>query len=158
MLTDGRLVRVLADWCPPFAGYHLYYPSRRQPYAAFTLLVERCVSGARAGGRAPRLWIAAPRIATLRRNHGKTPQCPWPPAELEADLRAAFPDAQIVIEDLAGDGDHYKAESSRPPSPACRACASISLSMPPLKEKWAAPCTPWRWRPPPRLDPSRRRP
>ncbi len=29
--------------------------------------------------------------------------------ELEADLRAAFPDAQILIEDLAGDGDHYKA-------------------------------------------------
>ena len=29
--------------------------------------------------------------------------------ELEADLRAAFPDAQISIEDLAGDGDHYKA-------------------------------------------------
>ena len=29
-LADGRLVRVLADWCPPFSGYHLYYPSRRQ--------------------------------------------------------------------------------------------------------------------------------
>jgi DNA-binding transcriptional LysR family regulator len=39
-LADGRLVRVLADWCPPFAGYHLYYPSRRQPSAAFALLVE----------------------------------------------------------------------------------------------------------------------
>jgi DNA-binding transcriptional LysR family regulator len=39
-LTDGRLVRVLDDWCPPFAGYHLYYPSRRQPSAAFALLVE----------------------------------------------------------------------------------------------------------------------
>jgi DNA-binding transcriptional LysR family regulator len=25
----GRLVRVLADWCPPWSGYHLYYPSRR---------------------------------------------------------------------------------------------------------------------------------
>jgi stress-induced morphogen len=30
-------------------------------------------------------------------------------SELEADLRAAFPDAEISIEDLAGDGDHYKA-------------------------------------------------
>jgi stress-induced morphogen len=30
-------------------------------------------------------------------------------AELEADLKAAFPDAEIVIEDLAGDGDHYRA-------------------------------------------------
>lgn len=39
-LASGSLVRVLADWCPPFAGYHLYYPSRRQPSAAFTLLVE----------------------------------------------------------------------------------------------------------------------
>ena len=39
-LAAGSLVRVLADWCPPFAGYHLYYPSRRQPSAAFALLVE----------------------------------------------------------------------------------------------------------------------
>ena len=39
-LATGRLVRVLEDWCPPFPGYHLYYPSRRQPSAAFALLVE----------------------------------------------------------------------------------------------------------------------
>jgi DNA-binding transcriptional LysR family regulator len=39
-LADGRLVRILADWCPPFAGYHLYYPSRRQHTPAFSLLVE----------------------------------------------------------------------------------------------------------------------
>jgi DNA-binding transcriptional LysR family regulator len=39
-LETGRLVRVLADWCPPFSGYHLYYPSRRQPTQAFALLVE----------------------------------------------------------------------------------------------------------------------
>jgi len=39
-LADGRLVRVLADWCEPFSGYHLYYPSRRQPTPAFALLVE----------------------------------------------------------------------------------------------------------------------
>jgi len=39
-ITDGRLVRVLADWCEPFSGYHLYYPSRRQPTPAFALLVE----------------------------------------------------------------------------------------------------------------------
>jgi DNA-binding transcriptional LysR family regulator len=36
---SGELVRVLANWCPPFPGYHLYYPSRRQPSAAFTVLV-----------------------------------------------------------------------------------------------------------------------
>lgn len=39
-LADGRLARVLEDWCPPFPGYHLYYPSRRQPSAAFTLVVD----------------------------------------------------------------------------------------------------------------------
>jgi DNA-binding transcriptional LysR family regulator len=39
-LAEGRLVRVLADWCPPYPGYYLYYPSRRQPTAAFALLVE----------------------------------------------------------------------------------------------------------------------
>jgi DNA-binding transcriptional LysR family regulator len=38
--AEGTLIRVLEDWCPPFAGYHLYYPSRRQPSAAFALLVE----------------------------------------------------------------------------------------------------------------------
>ena len=39
-LADGRLIRVLGDWCPPFPGYHLYYPSRRQPTPAFALLVN----------------------------------------------------------------------------------------------------------------------
>ncbi len=39
-LAKGRLKRVLEDWCPPYSGYHLYYPSRRQPSAAFALLVE----------------------------------------------------------------------------------------------------------------------
>jgi DNA-binding transcriptional LysR family regulator len=39
-LADGRLVRALADWCPPSSGYHLYYPSRRQPTPAFSLLVD----------------------------------------------------------------------------------------------------------------------
>ena len=39
-LADGRLVRVLEDWTPPFTGYHLYYPSRRQPSPAFSLVVE----------------------------------------------------------------------------------------------------------------------
>jgi DNA-binding transcriptional LysR family regulator len=39
-IADGRLVRVLEDWCPPFPGYQLYYPSRRQITPAFALLVE----------------------------------------------------------------------------------------------------------------------
>jgi DNA-binding transcriptional LysR family regulator len=38
-LVEGRLTRVLEDWCPPFSGFHLYYPSRRQSSAAFALLV-----------------------------------------------------------------------------------------------------------------------
>jgi len=36
----GRLVRVLEDWCPPFSGYHLYYPSRRQTMPALSILAE----------------------------------------------------------------------------------------------------------------------
>ena len=36
----GRLVRLLDDWCPPYPGFHLYYPSRRQHTAAFALVVE----------------------------------------------------------------------------------------------------------------------
>ena len=39
-LAKGRLNRVLEDWCPPYSGYHLYYPSRRQSTPAFTLLVD----------------------------------------------------------------------------------------------------------------------
>ena len=39
-VEQGRLVRVLEAWCPPFPGYHLYYPSRRQQSPAFALLVE----------------------------------------------------------------------------------------------------------------------
>jgi DNA-binding transcriptional LysR family regulator len=39
-VSEGRLTRVLADWCAPFAGFHLYYPSRRQPTPAFSVLVD----------------------------------------------------------------------------------------------------------------------
>ena len=39
-LADKKLVRLLGDWCPPFPGYHLYYPSRKQPTPAFALLIE----------------------------------------------------------------------------------------------------------------------
>lgn len=40
-IAAGQLVRVLADWCPAYPGYHLYYPSRRQPSSAFRLLIDR---------------------------------------------------------------------------------------------------------------------
>ncbi|MFT3996682.1 MAG: LysR family transcriptional regulator [Asticcacaulis sp.] len=36
----GDIIHVLKDWCTPFAGYHLYYPSRRQNSSAFALLVD----------------------------------------------------------------------------------------------------------------------
>jgi DNA-binding transcriptional LysR family regulator len=39
-LKTGRLSQVLDEWCQPWSGYHLYYPSRRQPSAAFALLVD----------------------------------------------------------------------------------------------------------------------
>jgi DNA-binding transcriptional LysR family regulator len=39
-LAEGRLVRVLVNWCPKFSGYHLYYPHRRQATPAFGLLVD----------------------------------------------------------------------------------------------------------------------
>jgi len=40
LFDEGKLERVLEDWCPPFPGYHLYYPSRRQVSPAFRLLIE----------------------------------------------------------------------------------------------------------------------
>lgn len=51
MIADGSVVRVLEDWCPPFSGYHLYYPTRRQPSAAFSLVLDALRVGAR---RAPK--------------------------------------------------------------------------------------------------------
>src|SRR5918994_330989 len=39
-LDAGRLVRVLEDWCPLWPGYHLYYPNRRQPSAAFQVVLD----------------------------------------------------------------------------------------------------------------------
>jgi len=39
-VAKGRLKRVLEDWCAPYSGYHLFYPSRRQSTPAFALLVD----------------------------------------------------------------------------------------------------------------------
>lgn len=39
-LASGSLIRVLDDWCPPFPGYHLYYPSKRQRSAALAVVIE----------------------------------------------------------------------------------------------------------------------
>lgn len=40
LIENGRLTRLLEDWCPPFPGYHLYYPSRRQHSSGFLVLIE----------------------------------------------------------------------------------------------------------------------
>lgn len=48
-VAAGTLLRVLEDWCPPYAGYKLYYPSRRHPTPAFTLMVEALRYPARPG-------------------------------------------------------------------------------------------------------------
>ncbi|NYT72960.1 LysR family transcriptional regulator [Halomonas sp. QX-2] len=39
-IKSGQLIQVLDDWCPSFPGFHLYYPNRRQPSPAFSLLLE----------------------------------------------------------------------------------------------------------------------
>jgi DNA-binding transcriptional LysR family regulator len=39
-IAEGRLISVLADWYPAFFGYHIYYPSRRPPNPAFSLVLE----------------------------------------------------------------------------------------------------------------------
>ncbi|EOI3464183.1 LysR family transcriptional regulator [Cronobacter dublinensis] len=39
-LSKGKLIRVLEEWCRPFPGYYLYYPSRKQPSPAFSLVVD----------------------------------------------------------------------------------------------------------------------
>ena len=46
-IKDGTLIRLMPDWCAPFPGFHLYYPSRRQPTPAFAVLVDAL----RVGGR-----------------------------------------------------------------------------------------------------------
>ena len=46
LIASGDLVQVLDDWCPSFAGYHLYYPNRRQASAAFSAFVDELRVGA----------------------------------------------------------------------------------------------------------------
>jgi DNA-binding transcriptional LysR family regulator len=48
-VAKGRLKRVLMEWCEPYSGYHLYYPSRRQSSAAFALVVDVALSPSEAG-------------------------------------------------------------------------------------------------------------
>ena len=63
-LAKGRLKRVLEDWCPPFPGCHLYYPSRRQSSAAFALLVDALRHRDLRGGRPAEMSLPAPARAT----------------------------------------------------------------------------------------------
>lgn len=39
-IANGSLIRVLEDWCQPFAGYHLYYPNRRERSSAFGVVAD----------------------------------------------------------------------------------------------------------------------
>jgi DNA-binding transcriptional LysR family regulator len=50
-IEEGRLIRVLDDWCAPFEGYYLYYPSRRQPSPAFSLVLDALRSKDASGKR-----------------------------------------------------------------------------------------------------------
>ena len=52
-LQEGRLVPVLEDWCPPLPGYYLYYPSRKQPSHAFSLVLDALRSNAPSGAKKP---------------------------------------------------------------------------------------------------------
>ena len=58
-INEGRLIRVLSDWCPPFSGFHLYYPSRRQPTPAFAVLVDALSYRSRSG---PQLLDTKPTV------------------------------------------------------------------------------------------------
>ncbi len=58
-IADGRLVRVLEDWSPPFSGYHLYYPDRRHPSPAFAALLEELRANSTVFGRICLLGDAA---------------------------------------------------------------------------------------------------
>ena len=79
------------------------------------------------------------------------------PAEIEALIKAALPDAEVTIEDLAGDGDHYAASvvSESLPRQEPRPAAPDRLRRP-ARAAWAASCTPSPSRPQPlRKGPSR---
>lgn len=39
-MAEGRLVQALGDWCPPFAGHHLYYPDRHDLSPAFIAVLQ----------------------------------------------------------------------------------------------------------------------
>jgi DNA-binding transcriptional LysR family regulator len=47
LVEQGRLVRVLEDWCPSYPGFFLYYPSRRQLPAALRAFVDFAKASAR---------------------------------------------------------------------------------------------------------------
>jgi DNA-binding transcriptional LysR family regulator len=48
-IASGALQRALADWCPAFAGYYLYYPSRRQVSPALRLVIDALRANSKRG-------------------------------------------------------------------------------------------------------------
>ncbi len=72
---------------------------------------------------------------------------PMEASEIERMIKAALPDAEIIITDLAGDGDHYRAQVI---SEAFRGMSRVQqhqLVYEALGGRWAARCTLWRSRP-----------
>ena len=67
--------------------------------------------------------------------------------DLEEQLRAAFPDAEIAIEDLAGDGDHYKARIVSPAFAGLPRVRQHQLVYAALKGRMGGELHAWRWRP-----------
>jgi stress-induced morphogen len=64
------------------------------------------------------------------------PPMPMPADQIEALIRAAIPDAEVTITDLAGDGDHYAAHVVSPVLPGGRALPSTRRCLPRLAGAW----------------------
>ena len=62
LVDAGRLIEVLGDWCPPFSGYHIYYPSRRQASPALGVLVDALRYRGWGGNNQPLIatWLTNP--------------------------------------------------------------------------------------------------
>ena len=89
-------------------------------------------------------WLPAYMAADAGTLTGASLPMPMSAAEIERVIRDSLPDAQVTIEDLAGDGDHYRAHIVSGSSAASRGCSSISSSIRRWATAWAASCTPWR--------------
>ncbi len=149
-LGDGRLIRVLADWCPSFSGYHLYYPSRRQLAPAFALLVDalryRVLNQRHPGVHIPPSWMwpsarDAKRSEVPQENVGagcRQPDRPCGPPSPSQDRTCRFPayTAQASASTFEGDrwdrlGRHQRWKRARVRSPMAGSRRTTILVLPP---------------------------